>query len=69
MSAHPMNDLFLMERRLAHAFTGLWQINRDPDESLESMQADLELQAHGLSVFTWSAPDKFQECGIEAGNC
>ena len=39
MSGHPMNDLFLMERRLAHAFTGLWQINRDPDEFLERMKA------------------------------
>ena len=64
----PLSDLFLMERRLAHEFTGLWQIIRDPDEFLESMKANLWSQTHGLSVFTWSAPDKFQECGIETGN-
>ena len=64
----PLRDLFPVGCRLLHAFTGLWRLNRDPDEFLESLEANLWSQTHGLSVFTWSASDKFQECGIETGN-
>ena len=69
MSAHPMRDLFPVERRLLNAFTGLWQIIRDPDVFLESLEANLWSQTHGLSVFARCASDKFQEGGIETGNC
>ena len=65
----PMRDQFPMERRLAHEFTWFWRLNRDPDVFLESLEAKLESQTHGLPVFTRCASDKFQEGGIETGNC
>jgi hypothetical protein len=47
----------------------IWQIIRDPVVFLEGLEANHWSQTHGLSVFTRSTTDKFQECGIEAGNC